>query len=115
MTAARLRVGLWIGAQIRLCARAGVPLAVLRRGDPDAGSVILKVVGPDGRAAVLSQATSADGRLAWHRPLGREPVAEGEAEDYIARQARFDPDIWALEIMDRQGIYVPDGVVMEDD
>jgi hypothetical protein len=115
MTAARLKAQLWVRAQMRLCDRAGLPLTVLRRGDPDAGTVILKVVGPDGRAAVLSQATSADGRLAWHRPLGREPVAEGEAEDYIARQARFDPDIWALEIMDRQGIYLPDGVVMEDD
>jgi hypothetical protein len=75
--------------------------------------VILKLVGADGTAAVLAQTTAPDGGLAWHRPLGPAPVPEAEADAYIARQAGYDPDIWALEILDRHGTYLPDGRILE--
>jgi hypothetical protein len=109
----RLKSGLWVRAQVRLCDIAGRPAAILRHGDDDAGVVILKLVGADGTAAVLAQTTAPDGGLAWHRPLGAAPVPEPEADAYIARQAGYDPDIWALEILDRQGTYIPDGRILE--
>ena len=103
MDDARLKPGLWVKAQLRLCDRAGIALTVLRRGDADGGSVILKILGPDGRADVLAQATGPTGGIGWLRPLGAGPVDEAEADSYIARQGDFDPDIWVLEIIDRAG------------
>jgi hypothetical protein len=111
----RLKAGIWVKAQVRLCDIAGRPAAILRHGDDDAGVVILKLIGADGGAHVLAQTTAPDGGLAWHRPLGAAPVPESEADSYIARQAGYDPDIWALEILDRQGTYVPDGRILDGD
>ena len=113
MDHARIKPGIWVKAQLRICDRAGLAFTVLRRGDGDGGSVLLKIIGKDGRADVLSQATAPTGGLAWMRPLGSEPVEEGEADDYLARQGDFDPDIWVLEIIDRTGVYQIDGDVIE--
>lgn len=110
---ARVKSGLWVRAQVRMCDLAGRPAAILRHGDDDAGTVILKLIGADGRVRLLAQTTAPEGGLAWHRPLGPEAVAEAEADAYIARQARFDPDVWALEILDRAGDWRPDGRILE--
>ena len=115
MAEARIKPGLWVKAQLRLCDRAGIALTVWRRGDADGGTVILKILGPDGRADLLAQATAPAGGIAWLRPLGAGPVDEPQADAYIARQGDFDPDIWVLEIMDRAGVYALDGQVLSDD
>src|SRR6478752_4729217 len=38
-----LNTGLWVMAQVRICDRAFIPATVVRRGDPDAGTVLLKL------------------------------------------------------------------------
>jgi hypothetical protein len=48
------------------------------------------------------------------RPLGPDPVAEAEADAYVARQGEFDPDIWVLEVQDPQGAYEIDGDILEE-
>lgn len=115
MTEPRLKSGLWVRAQLRMADRAGRAFTVLRKGDEDAGTVILKLLGADGRARLLAQATAPDGGLAWHWPLGAEAMPEPDADAYIARQADFDPDIWAVEVQDRAGDYLPDGRILKPD
>ena len=115
MTEPRVKSGLWVRAQLRMADRAGRAFTVLRKGDEDAGTVILKLLGPDGRARLLAQANAPDGGLAWHWPLGTDALPEAEADAYIARQARFDPDIWAVEVLDRAGDYRPDGRILAPD
>ncbi len=115
MAEARVKSGLWVQAQVRLAAGTGRIVTVLRKGDADAGTVILKLLDGDGRAQLMAQATAPDGGLAWRRPLGAAPVAEAEADAYIAREARFDPDVWAVEVIDRAGDWRPDGAVLDPD
>lgn len=115
MDEARLRPGIWVKAQLRLCDRAGIALTVLRRGDAHAGSVLLKIVGADGAVDVLAQTTASDGGRAWMRPLGAGPLKEGDADSYLARQGDFDPDVWVLEIVDPRGAYQVDGRVIGDE
>jgi hypothetical protein len=96
MAEPRLKAGLWVKMALRLADRDGRPGALLRRGDPDAGGVLVVLRGREG-LCVLSQVRSADGALAWMRATGGAPVDQAAADAYIARQVRFDPDVWVLE------------------
>jgi hypothetical protein len=81
---------------LRLADREGRPGVVVRRGDPDAGGVLLVLRGRAG-VSVLSQVRAADGEAAWMRATGAEAVDEAAADAYVARQLKFDPDLWVLE------------------
>ena len=77
---------------------AAIGVAVTARGDPDAGAMLIKLCGRDAGATVLAQTRRADGTLGWLRATGAEPVAESDADAYIARQRQRDPDLWVVEI-----------------
>jgi hypothetical protein len=96
MAEPRLKAGLWVKFALRMADRDGRPGVVLRKGDADSGGVLVVLRGREG-IAVLSQVRAADGALAWMRGTGAAPVDEATADAYVARQARFDPDIWVLE------------------
>jgi len=95
-TPAAYDAGLWVKMALRMSDRDGRPGVVLRRGDADSGGVLVVLRGRDG-LAVLSQVRAADGALAWMRGTGAAPVDQATADAYVARQVRFDPDIWVLE------------------
>jgi len=71
--------------------------AVIRKGDPDAGGVLV-VLRNDKAVSVLSQMRSGAGELAWMRATGPGPVDDAAADAYIARQVKFDPDLWVIEL-----------------
>jgi len=106
MSEARLKAEIWVRAQLRLCDQAFLPAVIRRKGDPDAGAVLIKLDRLDGTATVLSQVRDADGRRAWMQATGEAPAADAEAESYIARELKFDPDIWVVEIEDADGKYL---------
>jgi len=92
----RLKTGLWIKALIRRCDLAAVAVAVVARGDPDSGAVLIKLNGRDEGCSVLARGP--DGELLWMRATGAAAVAEADADTYISRQCRRDPDLWVIEI-----------------
>lgn len=96
MAEPRVKAGLWVQMALRMGDRDGRPGVVLRRGDADAGGVLVVLRGRDG-LLVLSQMRDADGALAWMRATGATPVDQAAVDAYIARQVRFDPDLWVLE------------------
>ncbi len=98
----RLTTDLWVSAHRRAAEAQGVPVMVVRRGDRERGTVLLKINRLDGFCQVLTQIRHL-GQLAWSRGTGPEPVPEAEADRYIERQVRFDSDLWVIEVEDRQG------------
>jgi hypothetical protein len=76
--------------------RDGRPGVVVRKGDADAGGVLVVLHGREG-LTVLSQVRGASGDVAWMRGTGALPVDQPTVDAYVARQVKFDPDIWVLE------------------
>ena len=99
---------IWVGALIRRVEIGGGFAVVVRKGDPRAGAVLVKVLNrTDGSARLYAEATRGDGDRVW-----MEPVASNQEPDldrYVERAARIDPDIWVVEIEDRQGRHFLDG------
>ena len=96
MSEPRIKAGLWIKMALRMADIAGRSGAVLRKGDADAGGVLVVLRGREG-LMVLSQIRAADGAQAWLRATGPAPVDQETTDAYVARQVRSDPDIWVLE------------------
>ncbi|CAK0769252.1 DUF1491 family protein [Azospirillaceae bacterium] len=106
----RLPTSLWVQAHLRIGAVQGVPMTVVRKGDPERGTVLLKIYQGMGQCFLLSQ-TRRDERLGWLRSSGPDPISESDAERSISRQIAMDPDLWVIEIEDRQGRCWFDGPV----
>ncbi|HEX4260855.1 MAG TPA: DUF1491 family protein [Acetobacteraceae bacterium] len=96
MAEPRVKAGLWVSMALRLGDADGRPGAVLRRGDADAGGVLVVLRGREG-FCVLAQARDAVGEPAWVRGTGATPVGQEAADAYVARQVGRDPDLWVLE------------------
>ena len=96
MTDPRIKAGIWVSMALRMGNANGRFGAVLRKGDADAGGVLV-VLRHDKQICVLSQVRSGEGDLAWMRATGASQVDQEAADAYIARQVKFDPDLWVLE------------------
>jgi hypothetical protein len=96
MSQPRVKAGVWVSMALRVGNADGRYGSVIRKGDPDAGGVLV-VLRRGTQVSVLSQMRSADGELAWMRATGADPVDDATADAYIARQVKFDPDLWVLE------------------
>jgi hypothetical protein len=103
MTAPRLRTDFWIQACVRRADAEGVALAILHRGDPIAGSILVRVDQREQGCVVWAQTRTPEGEPAWFRGTGPKPVTAEEADAYIGRHRARDPDLWVVDIDDRQG------------
>jgi hypothetical protein len=99
----RLKTRLQVLAAVRLCTVHAIPMTIARHGDDDAGTILIKLNQRDNRFMVLAQMRTGAGDLAWLRATGEAPVDEAAADAYIARQVQRDPDLWVVEIEDRDG------------
>jgi hypothetical protein len=98
----RLKAGIFVKALIRRAEVAGAQAYVVRRGAEEAGAVVLKISRLDGTCLVLDQARRGEGELVWVKPLG-DSADDERAQKFFDKQVRFDPDLWIVEVEDREG------------
>ena len=104
-----------MSAYLRQRAIAGVTAVLRRRGAAEAGAIFIKVDRLDGTARLYAPAPPMFGGAiddtgdgAAHPSTGRhfELVMDAEPlaiEDRMAREVRFDADLWLVEVEDRSG------------
>jgi hypothetical protein len=113
----RLKTGIWVAAYLRRCRSQGAEALLRRRGAEEAGAVFVKVSRLDGTAEVFAPAPQSafdearPSDRAFAPALKVQPAPEADAEAYLARQLKFDPDLWIVEVEDRAGRHFLDVVV----
>lgn len=100
-------------AQLRVCDINSISAMVIRKGDADSGSVLLKVNRFRDGCAVFVPITTIEGARGWMHALKDGFVEERRCDEYIMRQTDMDPDLWVLEIEDPKKQYQLDAVLVE--
>ena len=99
---AGLKPYIWVQATIRRCDLEAIPAAISRRGDSDGGAILVKLQRAEGWSVHGQALIGGDeGETGWLRGIG--PGPEADADAYIARQVKRDPDLWVIEIEDPKG------------
>lgn len=104
----RLKTSIWVQAQIRLCDLHFIQAVIARRGDPDGGIVLIRLLRERNKNLLLRRQTRIDGGTEWVPVSGQEFLDDAETEARIAREVGRDRDLWVLEVDDPKGRYWPD-------
>ncbi len=113
----RLKSGIWVAAYIRRCHGEGAYAVVRRRGAEEAGALFIKINRLDGTADLYGPAPQSafdearPSERAFSPCFRAQPAGEAEVDAYLARQVKFDPDLWVVEVEDRAGAHRLDHVV----
>ncbi|PTQ74759.1 DUF1491 family protein [Celeribacter persicus] len=98
---ARLTADIWVSAYLTRLRLADIPAFVVKKGDATAGAVMVKLNTLDGQAKAFQREFNLmEDRREWVL------LAEGEeraVDASLAKQRSFDPDLWIIEVEDRQG------------
>jgi hypothetical protein len=97
-----LSTDIWVAALIRRVELAGSFAMVVRKGDARAGSVLVKALNRrEGTTRLYAEATRGDGERVWMRPALSDQ--EADLDRYIERAGKVDPDVWVVEVDDKEG------------
>ena len=96
----RVTTEFWISAYRARLQLAEIPAFITSKGDATAGAVLVKLNTLDGQARVFHRSYDADFNRVW------VVLSEGDERDVdhaISNQRGFDPDLWVIEVEDRDG------------
>ena len=74
------------------------------KGDVDAGAVLGQVATLNGNARLYGPARNGDGEGIWlDLSAGSLGDVEADVDGYVRKRRESDPDLWVIELEDRQG------------
>lgn len=94
----RLPTHVEVASILRRTSAAGDFATVMRRGDPDRGTLLLVVTNRGRHIACLERVLTLNGDYHWQATGPGDSVTPGDVADFIGRRARFDEDLWAIEL-----------------
>jgi len=105
MTEPRVKTEIRVSAQVRRAHSAGSFATIVRRGDADAGAVAVKLYQGPGAVKLFIQSRDLDGKMVWREPFGEEAPdgLEAKIDRWLEKESSIDPDLWIVEIEDRDG------------
>jgi hypothetical protein len=98
VTAGRLPAKLEVDSLLRRIAAEGGFATILRRGDPESGAMLLIVTSRGRHIACLERVLTLAGEYAWRTVGPTESTQSAEVAEFLAKRARFDADLWAIEL-----------------
>lgn len=72
--------------------------AVIARGDPQRGSILVILAEKGRKARIMERLLQPDGRYRWEDAIGLGGQNDEELEKFLARRQKYDSDLWILEL-----------------
>ncbi len=102
----RLTARIWVDAYLTRLRLNDIPAFVTAHGDDTAGAVLIKLNTLDGRATAFQRSFDLmTGERKW---IELSSGDEAGVDAAVAKQRGFDPDLWVIEVEDRQGRHLLD-------
>jgi len=98
MANARLASKIEVAGLIRKIEGEGGFGAVLRRGDPQRGALLIVVRSRGDYVASLERMLTLDGNYRWERVGPAERSDPQQVAEFVEKRIRFDEDAWVLEL-----------------
>jgi hypothetical protein len=94
----RLQTSTLVNALQRRAESHGGFAAVLAKGDPTSGAVMVILAERGRKVRILERLLDDGERYIW-RDVGQQALAnEEEFQRFLSKRRRFDPDIWLIEL-----------------
>ena len=102
----KLTADIWVSAYLTRLRLSEIPAFVVQRGDSTAGAVLIKLNTLDGKSSCYQRSFDLmTGERKWMVLVeGDEAVVDAS----IVKQRGFDPDLWVIEVEDKQGRHLLD-------
>jgi hypothetical protein len=98
MSAPRLPAGLEVSGLIRLTEAAGGFSVVLRKGEPDSGTILVVILDNQGLGRAFERLPQSDGTRKWTISKRQDAEMKREFEEFLTRRMAQDPDLWVIEL-----------------
>ncbi|MBR9762053.1 MAG: DUF1491 family protein [Rhodobacteraceae bacterium] len=108
----RLTTRFWIDAYLTRLRLYDIPAFVTAHGDDTAGAVLIKMNTLDGQGALYERRF--DLMTGDRRWMVLAEGDEAEVDAAARRQQGYDPDLWVVEVEDRQGRHLLDEPGLSD-
>ncbi|WP_136636298.1 DUF1491 family protein [Pseudooceanicola onchidii] len=108
----RLTARVWVDAYLTRLRLQDIPAFVVAHGDDTGGAVLVKLATLDGKAQAFQRSFDImTGARQW---MTLAEGDESEVDAAITRQRGYDPDLWVIEVEDRQGRHLLDEPGLSD-
>lgn len=102
----RLTTRFWVDAYLMRLRGVDIPAFVVRHGDDTGGAVLVKLNTLNGQARLFQRSFDLEtGARVW---VELAQGSETDVDATVARQCGFDPDLWVIEVEDREGRHLLD-------
>ena len=97
----RLTARFWVDAYLARLRLHDIPAFVTAHGDDTGGAVVVKVNTLDGQARLFHRSFDLEsGARVWAELASG---VETDVDQSLVKQRGFDPDLWVIEVEDREG------------
>ncbi|MFT4026444.1 MAG: DUF1491 family protein [Novosphingobium sp.] len=95
---ARLPAHLEVAAMIRRVQAEGGFAAVLGKGHPEAGTILVVTTENGANSRVFERMPQLDGTRNWSCSKEQDPENKDNFSHYLERRKQQDPDLWIVEL-----------------
>ena len=103
MDEGRLPAHMEVGGLVRRINAQGGFATVIRKGEPDAGTILLVLTENGANLRVYERMPQVDGKRKWLLSKSQDVDLKEEINEYLSRRSIQDRDLWIVELD------IPDG------